>query len=190
MNDLREYLISLQPGPLADTAKLESVLAPSWDQFDGSNAEGMEGDKLHQRMADVVWTPPMLRFTIDRHGGTVSGSTRAERQEWTLDTQTMRARFRSIGHTQLKPMQQKWPVRPVAEEVVALILNHQSDNRLKWSDDGSVRVHIGKILPKDSAFKSTLINRRKRFRQMVGDLLALQGWAPIGPNRYRPPQAE
>ena len=38
---------------------------------------------------DLTWDPPNLCFSIDRHGGTVMGSKRAERQTWMLNLQTL-----------------------------------------------------------------------------------------------------
>jgi hypothetical protein len=37
----------------------------------------MTGQKLLGRMEEVVWEPPILSFTVERHGGTVQGSSRA-----------------------------------------------------------------------------------------------------------------
>ena len=38
------------------------------------------------RMEKVEWQPPYLTFSIERHGATVKGSTRAELQNWQVDT--------------------------------------------------------------------------------------------------------
>ena len=40
---------------------------------------------------DLACNPPNLCFSIDRHGGTVMGSKRAERQTWTLNLETLTA---------------------------------------------------------------------------------------------------
>jgi len=77
MKQLLEYLVSIQAGPISDTAQLETLLAACWDEFAGSEAEGMAGYKLHGRVDDVHWDSPVLTFVIERHGETVLGSTRA-----------------------------------------------------------------------------------------------------------------
>jgi len=187
MTELLDYLKSIQRSAIADTTRLEALLAECWDEFDGSAEEGMAGSKLHQRMQDVGWNPPRLRFTIERHGGTVLGSSRAERHEWILDVNDMTATCARIGYRQIRPMAPRLDVRPLAEEIVQMIVEHKVDDRLKWNDDGTVRVEIGKIIPENSAIKPTVAGRRKRFRQMVDDLLASAGWQSVNWNVYRPP---
>ena len=45
----------------------------------------MAGYKVIGRMEDVKWDPPRLRFSIERHGGTVMGSGYTELQSWIVD---------------------------------------------------------------------------------------------------------
>ena len=184
---LRKYLFKVGPGSISDTIQLESLLVECWDELDGSNAEGMEGYKLNGRIEDAKWTPPVLSFTIERHGGTVLGSSRAELQEWNIDINERTATCSKVGHQQIHPMASRLDVRPLAQEVVQLILEDKSDERLKWNDNGSVRVHIGKILPEDSALPQTLAGRRKRFRNAVESLLSEKCWTCINSNVYQPP---
>jgi hypothetical protein len=68
---------------------LDRLLAASWDEFTG-DAGGMEGDKLLGRIEDVTWQPPKFTFTIERHGGTLMGSTRAELQDWEVTSKSRR----------------------------------------------------------------------------------------------------
>jgi hypothetical protein len=189
MEKLLEYLGSLQPGPVSDTAALEAVLAPCWHMFDGSEAEQMHGGKLRGRMEQVVWKPPILRFVVERHGATVLGSTRAELHHWELNVEKRTALCGPYGFRQVVPMQPRLDVRPMAEEIAQLIIDHQEDERLKWYPDGAVRVHIGKIIPADSAVPRTLEGRRRRFRKAVEELLGEAGWHTIRPNKYGPPDA-
>jgi hypothetical protein len=87
MEPLKEYLASLPPGSVTDTARLEPILAECWDEFRGSGESGMHPGKLRGRMEEVTWNPPYLAFVIERHGATAFGSTRAEIQLWELDLQ-------------------------------------------------------------------------------------------------------
>ncbi len=190
MVKLLEYLNSISPGPIADTATLEDLLANCWDQFLGSDEEGMAGYKLHQRMQDVEWKPPRLCFLIERHGATVLGSSRAERHEWILDIRAKTATYTRTGYKQIRPSDARLDIRPLAEEIVSLILNHSEEDRLKWCDDGSVRVRIGKIIPGDGVPRQTLEGRRKRFREEVDKRLGDAGWDRLGPNHYRPAQED
>src|SRR5262245_11833290 len=73
-------------------------------------------------------------------------------------------------------------VRALAEEVASLVLHHQEDGRLRWYEDGRVRVLIGKVLPKGSAAKPTLAGRRKWFREALRQRLAAEGWLEAGVN--------
>jgi len=72
-----EYLRGHEPGRLRETAELERHLAESWATFEGNDSEGMTAEKLPGRMEQVEWTPPVLNFVIERHGGACLGSSRA-----------------------------------------------------------------------------------------------------------------
>jgi hypothetical protein len=184
MNDLRAFLETIAPGTISETTELERLLAASWHELDCREG-GMEGCKLHGRMEDVSWTPPVLTFTIERHGGTVNGSSRAELQAWWVDVETVKANFASAGHRQLYPMSPRLDVRPLAEETTRLILAGQQDARLNWNADGSVRVLPGNIIPAEGAVKQTLAARRKRFRTTLKELLGRAGWSECKLNTYR-----
>ena len=165
MKQLLQYLSSIPAGPISDTAKLEPLLVDCWDEFAGSEAEAMTCFKLRGRMEDVEWNPPVLNFVIERHGGTVMGSTRADLQLWSLDVEAKTASWWHRGRRQVHPMAARLDVRPMAEEIARLVIDRQEDERLKWYEDGRVRVQIGKILPQGSAYKQTLEGRRRRFRR-------------------------
>jgi hypothetical protein len=177
----------LPSGPTVDATELAAILSAHWHEFDGGNSNGMAGSKLQGRMEDVEWLPPILTFTIERHGGTVYGSTRAELQRWTLDTQKMTATCETVGQRQLQPVQAKLKVEPLAEEIAAMVVKRQDDERLKWYGDGQVQVVIGEVLPEESAVKQTLAGRRKRFRQAITARLAQSGWEEVRANVYRRP---
>jgi hypothetical protein len=61
------YLKQTPEGEISDTAELEGLLAECWDEFIG-DYEGMEPQKFHGRLEDVLWRPPILEFVIERHG--------------------------------------------------------------------------------------------------------------------------
>jgi hypothetical protein len=180
---LLNYLAALPPGPVADTA-VERLLAACWDELSG-DAGGVKPYKLLGRTEDVTWTPPKLTFAIERHGGTVLGSSRAELQRRTVDVAQRTATHGRAGHRQLEPMQARLDVRPLAEEVAGVIVAGREDERLKWQEDGSVKVLVGKVLPKGSAARETLAARRKRFRLALTERLAEEGWVEAGMNVFR-----
>jgi hypothetical protein len=188
MEQLLAHLGSLPPGQIADVGQLAALLRNCWDQFVGSDAEGMEPGKLLGRMEKTSWDPPVLSFTLERHGGTVLGSSRAELQRWEVNVETRSATCGTCGHRQLTSMQPKLNVKPLAEEIVGLILEGRHDNRLKWNADGSVRVVIGKVegLQSGSAVQQTLAGRRRRVREEVERLLTSHGWHEVRTNVYAP----
>jgi hypothetical protein len=84
IGDLRDLLGATTAGPIINIKPLLQVLKGCWHDFDGSDSSAMAGYKL-DRMERVSWFPPVLTFTVERHGGVMMGSTRAELQEWTVD---------------------------------------------------------------------------------------------------------
>ncbi len=145
----------------------------------------MEARKLFRRMEAVTWNPPLLTFTIERHGAYVLGSTRATLQKWTVDVERRTAVCDDVGYRQLIPRQPRLDVAAIAEEIIDLIVKRSKDERLKWFPDGRVRVLVGNILPDKSAVKQTLTAQRKRFRAAVKEQLANHGWQECGVNVYQ-----
>lgn len=178
-------LDALPPGPIDDTAQLERLLANQWQHFTGSNDGGMDGYKLLNRMENVAWNPPMLTFQIERHGGTVMGSTRAAIQEWTVDLNAMTATCELVGYRQLETRQPPFKAKPVAQGLAQLILAGKEDAGVKWNGPNEVRVQVGKILPEGSAVKETLAGRRKRFREELQKALAGTGWEEVTAHRWK-----
>lgn len=174
-----DYLDDLPDGRVDNASELDSLLGRYWNQLDGSKANGMEAGKLHGRMENVVWRRPLLTFTVERHGGTVFGSTRAELQNWTIDLSTGRASCAQGGHRQLHPMRPRLDVTPLVEQVAGLIVARTEDERLKWHENGRVKVLVGKAIENNAA-KKTVAHRRKRFRDALRERLRLEGWHECG----------
>lgn len=180
------YLKQIPEGKIADTADLEELLAESWDEFVG-DCGGMESYKLSGRMEDVLWRPPTLKFVIERHGGIAMGSSRAELQHWTVDVEHETVTMGVGEYRQIIPRAAPLDVKPIAEEIVRLVLNRAKDDRLKWSKKGHVQVLIGRILPEVSAFKQTLSRRRSRVGGAIYGALTAHGWRGISHGWYAPP---
>jgi len=180
---LQEYLATMPTGTILHTDELESVLANAWNEFIGDDG-GMEGRKLRGRMEEVEWNPPLLTFTVERHGGTVLGSARATLQEWTVNLDKKTVTCVEARRRQLGPMAARLDVSLIAEEIIAQVVNGQQDHRLKWLADDRVRVLVGKVLPEGSAVKQTLAARRRRLRAAVNERLAEHGWHECGVNVY------
>lgn len=187
MEKLIEYLATVPQGKISTTSELASLLFNHWEEFKGSDIESTEGYKLVGRMEEVYWSPPELTFKIERHGGTVMGSSRASLHKWTLNLENKTAECNTSGYRQLDKREPNLNVKKIAEEIFPIIINKKSDERLKWYDDGTVRILIGKIIPTDSAVLQTVANRRKRFRKVMDELLDNSGWNKVKINLYSPP---
>jgi hypothetical protein len=111
----------LPPGPVADVSAVERLLAACWGDLVRDDG-GMAGNKLLGRMEAVTWKPPTLGFQIERHGGTVLGSSRAEIQHWEVDLEKKTAILTKTGHRQLRPMRPRLNIEPLVEEIVRLIV--------------------------------------------------------------------
>jgi hypothetical protein len=107
----------------------------------------MTPEKVTGRMEDVEWALPILTFVIERHGGTVLGSSRAELQQWRLDIDRGTRTLVTSHHRQLKPMRPRLDVTPAAEDLCRLVIETRPDPRLKWHADGSVQVLISLVIP-------------------------------------------
>ena len=184
MQALRDLLATVGTDKVPPT-HLASTLASCWDSLAGSDQGGMASHKLLGRLEDVRWQPPMLTFTIERHGGTVNGSTRAELQHWAVNVDECTASIGKIGTRQLKPMAARLSLKDVAAEVADLIVNHVVDERLSWLDDGSVKIQIGKLFPASSGFRRTVQSRRKTFSEYLEAQLAKLGWLPVRKSVFR-----
>jgi len=183
LESLTAELRKTSPGKIRDAQQLSRLLADSWSALKVSNGR-MEGSKLVGRMEKVQWDPPELTFTIERHGSTVLGSSRAELQTWTVNIDRCKAVYEGSTYRQLQPREPALRVEPLAEEIRDLIVRNKEDQRLKWANQGEVRVKIGEIIPSGSAMKQTVQARRKRLRNALTKLLAQEGWQEFRPNVY------
>jgi len=173
---LRRFLAATGPGPIEDAAALIALLAAVWPSLDGADDEAMGSWKLH-RMEGPEWRPPLLTFSIERHGAVVLGGTRADLQRWTVNLDTLTASVEVAGHRQLRPLAPRLNVAPLVAEIVELVAAGVEDDRLGWSPDRqTVRVRIGKIIPADG-FAQTVAGRRKRFRDKLRAAMAASGWS-------------
>jgi hypothetical protein len=182
-DQLQRHCATLPPGPVADVPTLERLLAAAWDALP-SDDDSMAGYKLLNRMEAVAWNSPILSFKIERHGGTVMGSSRAKIDEWTVNLERLTTKVETVGRRQVRPPRPRFDAKPIAQELAKAILTGQSNDRLQWDNEFKVRVLIGKILPEGSAVKQTLTACRKRLREALTRLLATARWKMLKPNVY------
>ena len=96
----------------------------------------------------MEWHPPILSFKIERHGGFVLGSSRAEMQLWNIDTANLTATVVKTSHRQMLTMAPRLNVKPIADEIRVAISEGRDDPRIKWSGANRVRILIGEVIPK------------------------------------------
>jgi hypothetical protein len=183
---LLAYLASIPLGPVPDAAALERLLAACWDELTGDDGS-MEAHKLLNRMEEVAWTPPKLVFTIERHGGTVLGSGRAELQHWEVNVEQRTAVIVKTGYRQLRPMAERILIKPLVQSILAALRSGGESDLVSRHDDGTVSVNTTLIFPTGSAVRMTLEGRRKRLREAVASVLVKDGWKRLGKDLFRAP---
>jgi hypothetical protein len=149
------------------------LLAECWKELKGSGLSGMTADKL-RRVETFEWVPPLLTFTIERHGAYVNGSTRASVQHWQVNVEQGTAELTGEKRRQLDPMDKRLNVRPIAEALADAIERGAYDDRFHVSKTGNVRLNIGKLIPHTN--NQTTSSRRKRLRAALAQTLTERGW--------------
>lgn len=187
LSKLDESLSNLPPGSIDDDSDVVGLLIDAWETLDGSCEQNTTAEKLLGRIEGLAWEPPILKFTIERHGGTVLGSSRAELHDWEVDVKRGTACLSKIRYRQLRKRQPAVDVDPIAEELVQAILQHTDDDRICWLKSGDAKISMGKVFPSNDAAKQTVAGRRKRLRLRLEELLRAPGWTMIRANVYHPP---
>lgn len=185
MEALQELLADAPPGAVTHDLGLDTALATCWEMLRGNAEGGMEPYKLLGRIESIVWQPPFLTFVIERHDGTVRGSTRAELQHWEVNLDNRTASIIKEGHRQLEPMAPRLSIKKMAEEVAGLIVSGKSDSRIRRLADGTTKIVLSKVFPSPSGFKRTIKSRRKRLVEYVKGQLQEHGWMQIGGEGFR-----
>src|SRR5690242_6434471 len=98
--------------------------------------------------------PPNLCFSIERHGGTVMGSKRAERQTWTLNLDKLTAIPGLSGYRQLQPNSPRLDVTPIAQAVCEAVQRGPTSASdliergiVKWMSNAEIRIKHADLIP-------------------------------------------
>lgn len=172
---LRQFLDAKGAGE-QDAEAVDDFLFDCWALLDMQDDSRLIPRKLLNRLEKVCWEPPILRFQIVRHGGTVLGSTRGEVHAWTVNLDSREALYSTVGQRQLRPRQASFKADSVAKDLASLIKSGKEDPRLLWYGPNEVKVLVEKIVPSEGNFKQTVAGRRKRLRDAVRQRLATQGF--------------
>jgi hypothetical protein len=182
LNPLKAYLN--KHADALDAKRVGLFLSDCWDALEGGTETNMRAEKLW-RIEEPSWAPPILEFSIERHGQTVNGSSRATIYRWSVNLETHEAGIIGETHRQLYLMDKRLDVKPIAQSLADAIITGKPDARITISKEGSVRLKIGEIIP--AACQQTTSARRKRLRAQLSTILAPHGWKEQRPNVYHQP---
>ena len=149
----------------------------------GGTETNMRAEKLW-RIEEPSWAPPILEFSIERHGQTVNGSSRATVYRWSVNLDTCKAGI--VGEKRRHAMDKRLDVKPIAQSLADAIIERKPDARIILNKDGSVRLKIGEIVP--ATYEQTTSARRSRLRVRLSMILAPHGWKELRANVYHQPR--
>ena len=191
---LANYLETLPPDtPIEGEIKnkILELLVECWATLAGSRDQSTKADKLY-RAENLRWEAPFLSFVLERHAGTVNGSTRAELHYWQVHVVSGDARILRIGHRQLSAMDKRMNTLAVAQETARLIQLKGEHRTLKWIEPGVyVIVIIGEVIP--ATFKQTTESRRAAYSDKLSVIMRELGWtrSNMGSSMgFRAPESE
>ena len=176
VKDLTQALRTMPTNCLFDDNQRVAIidlLTSAWNSFDGGDATAMADDKLW-RAEDMVWNPPVLSFKIERHGGTVNGSSRADVYEWGANLETLQADCEKVSYRQKRPNGKRLDTKKLAMEIAKQILGHQKTPYLEWLLPNRVRLRISQVITANN--KQTAGSRRARLRRDLSAQLEQHGW--------------
>jgi hypothetical protein len=187
--DMLQYLQNLPGGPISAEKRdtVLNLLKDCWGEFTGSADTKMGSWKVVRDggPVDLTWSPPVLSFTIDRHGSLVLGSTRAEKQHWDLDLEKRTAHAETAGHRQIhrpaSPFSTK-QMAAIADQVCSTVQegpDSTSDYKIRgiviWTGSDQIDIRHGVLIP-DAGYQQTTSGRRKRFRAILESKMNAFGW--------------
>jgi hypothetical protein len=186
IQELADLLAVMPAGRVPDDTrgKILELVKGSWHEFRGSAETSMELWKVDRERGphDLRWDPPILSFWIVRHGGAVQGSTRGERQQWSLDFVGHTAQHGIVGYRQLRPSAPALDVRSIATKVCEVVREGADSSSdwiangvLVWKGDGRIVIKQSLLIP-DNGSKQTIIGRRRRFRADLELKMQEIGW--------------
>ena len=160
------FLAGIKQGQVEDTGELARHLSDVWNDLAGSHDQKTTPNKLTSRpLEDVIWSPPLLLFALERHGGTVNGSSRAELHRWEVDVERWQASIKSKGRRQLTKQDKKYNPASDIDAICEAVQSKVNSNGLEYRSDGSIKVVVGKIVVASN--NQTLAARRRRFRDLL-----------------------
>lgn len=180
LQDLKQKFLDFPEGPITDW-KFISSIGEHWHLFEGSSFTAMNSGKF-DRVESPMKKGDTLIFEIERHGGTVNGSSRAIVYTWSVDFDKFAATVMKESFRQLKPISKKYDPTGDVDSILNLIVSNKDDDRLLWNQKrDACRVLSSKIVRGNS--QKTLSGRSKRFAAALSTKLLEIGWI-LGPQNW------
>jgi hypothetical protein len=194
LTDLKGILNKLPAGaiPTGMRGTILELVEGCWDELVGSRDTKMAVRKICRENGaeNLTWAPPNLSFSIDRHGGVVLGSKRAERQTWTLNLEIATASPHVSGYRQLQPNSRKLDVTPfvtaicdAAQRGPASASDLIDRGVVEWRGDDEIRVKHSILIPNNGP-NQTISGRRKRFRNKLKIGMEANGWKQVSVHQW------
>lgn len=177
LKEIRAYLAETPAGAIGSdrTSEVERLLAECWDAVKvTSQDEGLEPYKLRNRTEGLTWNPPLLKFQIERHGGTAMGSVYAEVHSWKVNLETGEASLTGERRRLVRERDAPLNVKALADQLAKAILKGKRHPHLKWDGNSRVRVLIAEVIPATN--RETTSGRRKRFWKALEEQVLTHGW--------------
>jgi hypothetical protein len=188
---LSDELSKTPKGAIPEAARDEiiTLLAHCWRDLQGAGETSMEDWKLN-RLEDLSWNPPLLSFTIERHGGTVLGSTRAELHKWTVNVTLGSASCTRGRYRQLVPTAPRLDVKPIAARVCDSVQQGPASNCelvkqgiVVWHGGDHILIKHGVLIPNDG-YQRTISGRRRKFCNELTNMMKPLGWELVSVQRF------
>ena len=174
INELIEKLNTLKHGLVPGSNKTEvlNLLSGCWQYLDGSDDQNTTAEKLY-RAEKLAWDGTILSFILERHAGTVNGSSRAALHHWNVDLAKNYAKISETSPRQIYPMDSQMDIKKKANEVAEQILSREQLENIEWRTANHVVLNISRIIPETNM--KTTTDRRKRFRAELEKIMSNQG---------------
>lgn len=178
ISKLHLFLNELPTGEIQDSDENRKdnlkLLVNAWEWLKGNIGQNTDSIKIYWAES-ICWNPSILSFVLERHGGTVHGSSRAFLHHWEVDVEQGTAHIVKEGNRQLSAQSPRMDTKSRAKEIANNILNDIDHPTLEWySERDSVVIQISEIIPQGVA--QTTTSRRKRFNKQLEDIMVEHGW--------------
>lgn len=178
----------LKEGPLDEeqARRVIGELTECWHRLGGHKETAMKADKLG-RAENLRVEGGRLRFDIERHAGTMNGSTRATLYTWELARNGNSVGIVHDTYRQLKATAKSYTkvdARKDAQAVIRVVTGRRKNRgEMHVIDTNKVVIYANRFVILGD-YKQTRIGRRKQFIMALNEVLPARGWVVVDSNCY------